>query len=88
MQSSGSYGFIVPFMWSPRRRSSPGKVSQVFLQAVATRELWKAAGSRRRQQKAVGGSRKSWEATESRGRQQEVVEDTKVKPSSGHHAHL
>ena len=57
-----------------------GKMSQV---AVATRKLWEAAGSRRRQQKVVGGNRKLWEATESRGRQQEFVEDTKVKPSSG-----
>jgi hypothetical protein len=42
-----------------------GKVSQV---AVATRELWEAAGSRRRQQKVVGGNRKSWEAAGIRGR--------------------
>ena len=57
-----------------------GKVSQV---AVATRELWEAAGSRGRQQVVVGGSRKLWEATESRGRQQEFVEDMKVKLFSG-----
>jgi hypothetical protein len=42
-----------------------GKVSQV---AVATRVLWEAAGSRRRQQKVVGGNRKSWEAGGIRGR--------------------
>jgi hypothetical protein len=30
--------------------------------------MWEAAGSRRRQQKVVGGNRKSWEAAGIRGR--------------------
>ena len=47
--------------------AAQGKLSQVFLQAVATRELWEAAGSRGGQQKVVD-NRKSWEAAGSRGR--------------------
>jgi hypothetical protein len=36
--------------------AAQGKVSQAFLQAVATRESWEAAGNRgRRQQVVVGG---------------------------------
>jgi hypothetical protein len=31
VQSSGSFAFIVPFVRSSRRRSSPGQGSQVFL---------------------------------------------------------
>jgi hypothetical protein len=35
--------------------AAQGKASQVFLQGVATRESWEAAGSRGRQQVVVGG---------------------------------
>jgi hypothetical protein len=47
--------------------AAQGKLSQVFLQAVTTRELWEAAGSRGGQQKVVD-NRKSWETAGSRGR--------------------
>ena len=56
VQSSGSYAFIVPFVRSPRRRSSPGqgvdfsKKSQQEIRVLV-------AGGRGRQQVAVGGSR-------------------------------